>query len=64
MSLLPGGVELHQDQVLGHREVCEGVPVEDVDAIILDDVVVSLGLLQGIQVRLEIPIVLPESCKK
>ena len=43
-----GCVELHQDQVLGHDKVGEGVSVQDRNSLFGGDVVVALGGLERV----------------
>ena len=53
----PRRVELYEDDLLGDDEVGEGVAVEDVDALVLDHVVVALGGLHGVDRGLEVAVV-------
>ena len=55
----PWSIELYQDQILRHHEVCKCVSVENIHALILYDVIVPLRLLQRIQCVFKVPIVLP-----
>ena len=57
----PGRVELHEDDVLGHDEVGEGVAAEDAHAAVLDHQVVAGRGLQGVDIRLQITVILPKN---
>ena len=55
----PGGVKLHQDHVLGHHEVGEGVSTEHTNTVILYHQVVASWGLQWVDIRLQVSIILP-----